>query len=53
MNTVPPSPQPHVSPPSVPGQHHDDDSVAGEEDPGAGVDELPQGTPVPVSPAER
>lgn len=44
-------PSPPETPPPVPGARPDDDSIAGEEDPGAGVDVLPQGTPAPVPPA--
>jgi hypothetical protein len=42
MNTKPAAP-----PPAVPGAHPDDDSVAGEEDPGASLDDLPMPTPAP------
>ncbi|MDR7297826.1 MULTISPECIES: hypothetical protein [Roseateles] len=37
-------------PASVPGSHPDDDSVAGEEDPGASLDDQPESTPVPGTP---
>ncbi|MDR7331268.1 hypothetical protein [Roseateles asaccharophilus] len=32
-------------PPPVPGAHPDDDSVAGEEDPGAALEEMPPSAP--------
>jgi hypothetical protein len=41
-----PAPTPTPLPP-VPGVHPDDDSVAGEEDPGASLEELPKPTTVP------
>ena len=55
MTTKPTAPLP-----PLPGAHPDDDSVAGEEDPGAALEELPRPTrpepvparaPVPASPA--
>jgi hypothetical protein len=42
MNTQPTPPLP-----SAPGAHPDDDSVAGEEDPGAALDDLRKPTPAP------
>ncbi|MEO6276489.1 hypothetical protein [Roseateles sp.] len=42
-----PHPTPHPMP-HVPGAHNDDDSVAGEEDPGASLDEPPEPTPPPA-----
>ena len=42
MNTPPAAPLP-----PVPGARPDDDSIAGEEDPGAALEELPQPTPAP------
>ena len=43
----------HPIPPPlpVPGAHPDDDSVAGEEDPGASLEELPKPAPAPAPPA--
>lgn len=44
-NTPPPAP---TLP--VPGAHDDDASIAGEEDPGAGLEELIRPTPAPTPP---
>ena len=41
------APRPSDPLPPLPGARHDDDSVAGEEDPGASLEELPKPTPVP------
>lgn len=45
----------HTKPlPPVPGAHDDDDSIAGEEDPGASLEELPKPTPTPpAAPAPK
>jgi hypothetical protein len=39
--------KPAPPPPTVPGAHPDDDSVAGEEDPGASLEEMSKPTPAP------
>ena len=44
MNTQPAPPLP-----PVPGAHPDDDSVAGEEDPGASLEEIPEAAPAPAT----
>jgi hypothetical protein len=47
---MPANPKPTPLPP-VPGAHPDDDSVAGEEDPGASLEELPKpAAPQPAPP---
>lgn len=55
--TQPPSPGQPIATPPVPGAHEDDDSIAGEEDPGAALDDLrkpPAPRPaVPPQPAPR
>ena len=49
--TTPPNTRPMPPTPPVPGAHHDDDSIAGEEDPGAGADNPTESEPVRREPA--